>query len=159
MEYKKTFVQYISHEVGSPLSTISLGLQVLQDTIHDCTTQVDTLNTTTTSNTTTAEAEDPSETINNNNNNNNNMIIMNDHHRQQALVNMMNSLQVMIASMTEITQDCQIANELAIDTLNDLLLYDKIESQMLTLEPQIVSISTFLTHVIKPFFALVRYTI
>eukprot|EP01031_Cornospumella_fuschlensis_P024241 gene24241-29312_t len=86
MQHKKTFVRYISHELRSPLSTTSLGLDCLLEVLG----------------------------------------------RIQVPQELAHTMP--IAELLELTQDCKSTTTSAIHTLNDLLLYDKIENKMLQLE-------------------------
>jgi signal transduction histidine kinase len=101
MAYKQTFVRYISHEVRSPLSTTSLGLDFLIDILQA------------------AHAAGAGGELN----------------REELL---------------ELAQDCKTTCDTAIQTLSDLLLYDKIESKMLQLELHAVAGHTLLETCLKP---------
>lgn len=90
MSYKKTFVRYISHEIRSPLSNTSLGLDCLLDAL-----------------------------------------------KSDRRLNR--------AELVDISRDCKMTCNSALQTLNDLLLFDKIESQMLALERTTVMSYQYLT--------------
>lgn len=90
MSYKKTFVRYISHEIRSPLSNTSLGLDCLLDVL-----------------------------------------------KSERRLNR--------AELVDISRDCKMTCTSALQTLNDLLLFDKIESQMLALERTTVMSYQYLT--------------
>ena len=98
MEYKRTFVRYISHEVRSPLSTITLGLECIQESL---------------------QASD--------------------------------EVTKQVPFLQSCTKDCLIACELATQTLNDLLLFDKIESNLMTLEKVEVNAQQYFENIFKPF--------
>jgi len=96
MNYKKTFVRYISHEIRSPLSNTSMGLDCILDHIKS-------------------------------------------------------SRRVNLAELLDLARDCKLACTSAILTLSDLLLFDKIENQMLVLEKTSVQCDKFLKQSIAIF--------
>eukprot|EP01034_Spumella_vulgaris_P030978 gene30978-38281_t len=95
IEYKKTFVRYISHEIRSPLSTTTLGLDYLIEQVG--------LGTLT-----------PEELL-------------------------------------DVLKDAKTSCEIATNTLNDLLMFDKIEANMLEIEPTVMFIYEFVSDCVRPF--------
>ncbi len=95
MDTKKTFVRYISHEIRSPLSTASLGLDFLATQMSD---------------------------------------------------NRLTYEQVL-----EVVRDAKIATDIATSTLNDLLMFDKIESGMLVVVLTDCDMWEFVNRCVKPF--------
>jgi signal transduction histidine kinase len=95
METKKTFIRYISHEIRSPLSTASLGLDYLVAQMAD---------------------------------------------------NRLSYEQVL-----EVVRDAKTATEIATSTLNDLLMFDKIETGMLEVALTDCDMWEFVNHCVKPF--------
>lgn len=102
MAYKKTFVRYISHEVRSPLSTTSLGLDCMREILGG----------------------------------------------QQPLDR---------SELMELATDCMTTCTVAIQTLSDLLLYDKIESNMMQLEKMDVPCMHFLDQCCHPMEKQIKY--
>jgi signal transduction histidine kinase len=102
---KKTFVRYISHEVRSPLSTTSLGLDCMFNLFTATNGNVSALN---------------------------------------------------YSELVELVRDCRITCSAALHTLNDLLLFDKIENNMLKLEIKQTNIKSFLEECLQPFVRQVR---
>lgn len=96
MNYKKTFVRYISHEVRSPLSTTTIGI--------DC------------------------------------MIELLQGPKRLSRVELL-----------DLAKDCKVTSMTAIQTLNDLLLFDKIENNMVALETKTITAKPFIQECIKPF--------
>ena len=96
MDNKKTFIRYISHEIRSPLSTTSLGLDYLIDQI---------------------------------------------------------GLQKMTTfeEVLEVVKDAKVTCELATSTLNDLLMFDKIETGMLEVSTTVSDAWDFAQSCINPF--------
>lgn len=101
MAFKKTFVRYISHEVRSPLSTTSLGLDCLLGMLAN----------------------------------------------PQALNR---------AELIDLTNDCKATCTTAIQTLSDLLLYDKVESKLMQLEKVELECIPFIEQCVKPLERQVR---
>ncbi len=96
METKKTFIRYISHEIRSPLSTTSLGLDYLIE---------------------------------------------------QLGAKKMQSLDAIL----EVVKDAKVTCELATSTLNDLLMFDKIETGMLEVSTVECDAWEFVNNCVKPF--------
>eukprot|EP01039_Chlorochromonas_danica_P011029 gene11029-12279_t len=119
MNYKKTFVRYISHEVRSPLSTTSLGLDCMIDMLDKQHKQLLQQNADTTFSMT-SFASMPQQNSN------------------------------LLAELLELAQDCKTTCVTAIQTLSDLLLYDKVESKMLQLECTDLGCLDFLDHCVHP---------
>jgi signal transduction histidine kinase len=95
MDTKKTFIRYISHEIRSPLSTASLGLDYLVAQMSD---------------------------------------------------NRLSYEQVL-----EVVRDAKTATEIATCTLNDLLMFDKIETGMLEVALTDCDMWEFVNKCVKPF--------
>jgi signal transduction histidine kinase len=95
MDTKKTFIRYISHEIRSPLSTASLGLDYLVAQMSD---------------------------------------------------NRLSYDQVL-----EVVRDAKTATEIATCTLNDLLMFDKIETGMLEVALTDCDMWEFVNKCVKPF--------
>ena len=198
MEYKKTFVRYISHEVRSPLSTISLGIDCLLETTKEQLTeltaqlssqegqqlgpselqpdkvaegesalvsQYSTPKNSVYGQYSTNNGTDTKERTNEANNQAINQLLVSsdtaseasyspptaNHHAAAAATAAY--LQA-IKDIDELGRDCKVACNLAVQTLNDLLLYDKIESRMVSLETSVVPCKEFIDDVIHPFYML-----
>lgn len=117
MAEMKSFVRYVSHEVRSPLSTATLGLDCLRDMLLQMS----------------MKSQTPKLYVLEDNN---------DFHESFDLI-----------------EDCKISCLAAVQTLNDLLLFDKLENNMLQLEPENVNCQTFLIDCLKPFLRQVRFFI
>lgn len=103
MEYKETFVRYISHEIRSPLATTTLGLDYL--------------------------------------------------------INHLSAGKSMdTGSILDVVRDARYATDTATTTLNDLLMYDKIETGMLELSTEKCDMWEFVCHCVKPFNLQVRWS-
>ncbi len=101
MENKKTFIRYISHEIRSPLSTTSLGLDYLINQLSE--------------------------------------------HK-------MNSFE----DVLEVVKDAKVTCELATSTLNDLLMFDKMETGMLEVSTVECDAWEFINSCVRPFLLQVR---
>ena len=64
-----------------------------------------------------------------------------------------------IGELLELSRDCQVSCAAAMHTLNDLLLFDKIENNMLQLEKKETNCGEFLEDCIHPFVRQVWYTV
>jgi signal transduction histidine kinase len=62
------------------------------------------------------------------------------------------------SELVELVRDCRITCSAALHTLNDLLLFDKIENNMLKLEIKQTNIKSFLEECLQPFVRQVRKT-
>ena len=128
------FVRYISHEIRTPLNTVTMGLQYLQELMHQ---QI---------NKKLLDDDDGDAAAidchnNKKNDNYTNYDINNDD---------------VIGTLTQIEGCCNIA----IEILNDLLLFDKIGSNMLQLDLEKIPIRHLVEDTIQPFFLPVRiYTL
>eukprot|EP01034_Spumella_vulgaris_P030700 gene30700-37954_t len=96
MESKKTFVRYISHEIRSPLSSVSLGLDHL-------------------------------------------------------ILSLTSGKMHSIDDILEVVRDAKVAADIATSTLNDLLMFDKIETGMLEINTAECNMHEFITSCVKPF--------
>ncbi len=96
MEHKKTFIRYISHEIRSPLSTTTLGLDYLIEQL-----------------------------------------------RTHKIHN--------LDSILEIVSEAKVTCELATNTLNDLLMFDKMETGMLEIAAVECAAWHFIQSCVKPF--------
>lgn len=63
-----------------------------------------------------------------------------------------------LSELIELTQDCKSTTTSAIHTLNDLLLYDKIENKMLQLEKEEVDGAVFVDGCVRPMEKQVKNT-
>lgn len=70
-----------------------------------------------------------------------------------CLINLLKSLpnSKVHQEIMDLAQDCRITCTSAINTLNDLLLIDKIESNMLHIDKEKVYCKTFLQDCVRPF--------
>jgi signal transduction histidine kinase len=105
IEAKRQFVRFISHEVRTPLNAISMGLQLL----HDDIARLAGLNPGEDSQTSASTSKSASTPID-------------------------GSLQDKIRSWLDLSEDILSNTHSAVDVLNDLLNYDKIENGTLNLE-------------------------
>jgi signal transduction histidine kinase len=96
IETKKTFIRYISHEIRSPLSTTSLGLDYLLDQF----------------------ASNP---------------------------------EISTKEVHEVVRDAKITCEIATSTLNDLLMFDKMETGMLQATKVECNARDFVLKCVRPF--------
>eukprot|EP01034_Spumella_vulgaris_P028490 gene28490-35347_t len=96
METNKTFVRYISHEIRSPLSTTSLGLDYLLDQFKT-------------------------------------------------------NPQLTMLEVQEVVRDAKVTCEIATSTLNDLLMFDKMETGMLDIAPLDCNAHDFVADCVKAF--------
>ncbi len=96
MEFKKTFIRYISHEIRSPLSTTTLGLDYL-------------------------------------------------------IAQLESGQLVDAAAILDVVRDSRAAADMATSTLNDLLMFDKIETGMLEITTTECDMWEFVQQCVKPF--------
>lgn len=96
MNHKKIFVRYISHEVRSPLSTTTIGIDCLIELLQG-------------------------------------------------------PKRWSRAELLDLAKDCKVTCMTAVQTLNDLLLFDKIENNMMALETKAVTAKPFIQACVKPF--------
>mmetsp|Transcript_4098 Transcript_4098/g.9534 ORF Transcript_4098/g.9534 Transcript_4098/m.9534 type:complete len:897 (+) Transcript_4098:306-2996(+) len=123
LEAKRMYVRYVSHEVRTPMNTVCMGLALLRDEISETFQALKSAKQTTAEDRNTAvRTENPEET---------------DENRLEELINLTD----------EITHN---ANG-AVDVLNDLLNYDKIERGKLSLELDIVRIWRLIAHTANEF--------
>ncbi len=101
METRKTFIRYISHEIRSPLSTTSLGLDYLLDQF----------------------ASNP---------------------------------QLTLVDVHEVVKDAKVTCEIATSTLNDMLMFDKMETGMLQMTKLECNARDFVLKCVRPFQLQVR---
>ena len=59
-------------------------------------------------------------------------------------------------SLTKIVEDIQVSGELALHLINDLLLYDKMETSLMTLETEMLPIWSTVKKCIQPFYIQVN---
>ena len=95
MAIKETFIRYISHEIRSPLSTTSLGLNYLLEKV--------------------------------------------------------NTKVIQMSEVKDVLQESVVTCELAMNTLNDFLMLDKIQSNMLEIMTTEQQASDFMVEAIRPF--------
>ena len=146
LEMKRSFVRYVSHEIRTPLSIVTMGLKLLEENFAsslptvlaaataNSTTDSDNGHTTTytaaahttpSTDTTTATATTTAAT---------------------ATVGTVDTTAIL-----ELIRDMRDSSVTAVNTLNDLLLYEKIESNMLTIEPATVCLHDLTSKAIKMF--------
>ena len=95
MSLKSTFIRYISHEIRSPLSTTSLGLNYMLEKLHNS--------------------------------------------------------DISLSEVQDVVKESVVTCELAMNTLNDFLMLDKIQSNMLEISPISRQASEFMIEAVKPF--------
>lgn len=99
LEAKRKFIRFISHEVRTPLNSVSMGLTVIREDIKQV-----------------AIEDNPEASVGGNS-------------RAEALEN-----------VVRLSKEIQKSAEQAVDILNDVLNYDKIESGQLSIEKSIIDI-------------------
>jgi signal transduction histidine kinase len=123
------FVRYISHEIRTPLNTVSMGLDLI---LEDTKQLIRNIN--------------PSHNISHTNNSS---------HSIESLSDKSLSGQDSIQTINNSRKACADA----VTVLNDLLTFDKLESNTLKLELTTINVLQFLKQTIQPFYVQVGYNI
>eukprot|EP00981_Chlorochromonas_danica_P016344 scaffold16865_cov229-Ochromonas_danica.AAC.4 len=165
MEYKQTFVRYINHEVRSPLSTISMGLECMHCSVTELNDAISSLRIPYSdgqqlirSLTPTIEAlENVSMTLSSpygsfhNKPRSVETSTSGDDYSTSQSDDSLTHLDHIVEELSSATEDCQQACEVAIQTLEDLILYDKIECKMVSITTKPANLYELVFHTAKPF--------
>jgi signal transduction histidine kinase len=141
---QKMFVRYISHEIRTPLNTVLVGLQVLEDSLRKQGQYV-VANRDSAKHRVAHFKKTYDNNVHNNSNNNKS------HSNNNISINSNNS-----NSDLETVQDMKLSCKIAIEILNDLLTYDKLQSGIMTLETTECYVTELLNEVMKPFYIQVE---
>jgi signal transduction histidine kinase len=131
LEAKRIFVRFISHELRTPMNTISIGSTLLQETLSKYTNQHATPNSM-------MDTEHVKGPIGSNDNPNPNP-------------DSLRYLQDQLRDWSDITSDILVNANSAVNVLSDLLNYDKVNSGTLPLELSIISIPSLVHRVASEF--------
>jgi len=165
LETKRVFVRYVSHEIRTPLNSACLGLQLLQTEIQKCSldrivttaqqiVQLGVINSNNVSslpiNTYISPQESSGIRINSYNSNNNNS---NSHlpATLPANLSLTSCTTVMKDNWLELIADTYQACNIAVDILNDLLMYEKIDGGLMALDVSEVSLWPLMDEALKMF--------
>ena len=117
-------IRYISHEMKSPLNTAFLGLQILRGNINSALESIK---------------------------------VSRAHIRKIKTVEgleAMRSIAKVLENLDEVKETAELVNEsssIGLETLNDMLTFDKIDEKKLILEKEDLNIWTFVTETVRPF--------
>ena len=135
LQTKREFVQYISHEIRGPLQVVKVGLSLLQEDIRKLIK--------TGSNDNQTSSNKPHDT-------NSPTLVSSSGPPLPAVSSSLSApTRQMVCNILDTTDDITRSCELSLTALNDMLIYDKLDSGMLYLELQVISSSTFLNAVGK----------
>ena len=129
LEAKRIFVRYISHEMRTPMNTICIGSNLLQETLSKF-ADADQDKTGPKSNNTMEKVPEDS-TV--------------------AHPLSLSQLRAQIKDWSDITSDILVNANSAVNVLSDLLNYDKVESGTLPLELTIISVTSLVERVASEF--------
>ena len=146
LEMKRSFVRYVSHEIRTPLSIVTMGLKLLEEnfasSLPTTTATTSSTNTAQTTSTSTTTAHTPSTDTASATSTTNTTAAA----AATATVGIVDTTAIL-----ELIRDMRDSSVTAVNTLNDLLLYEKIESNMLTIEPATVCLHDLTSKAIKMF--------
>jgi len=141
LDSKRSFVRFISHEIRTPLNTVCMGLKVLQDearTVIEDVQSSGSIHSTVLM--TDAKSDDdvwsPSTGQN-----------------YQQLVTFLVNKQV---TWLELMKEIEVSSSNAVNVLNELISYDKIEMNTLQIEKELLPIWELLSSSVKPFYIQAR---
>ena len=123
---KRAFVRYVSHEIRTPLNIVTMGLKLLENNISSLAPRPST--------TPASYTEDEFEF--------DCMFTEGDHS---------NEGEEQPDSVLSMVQEMRDSSETAVSILNDLLMYEKIESNMLSVEPTRVHLLDIVEDTVKMF--------
>mmetsp|Transcript_17611 Transcript_17611/g.24175 ORF Transcript_17611/g.24175 Transcript_17611/m.24175 type:complete len:820 (-) Transcript_17611:228-2687(-) len=171
LESKRSFVRFISHEIRTPLNTVCLGLKLLRDealgwteTESDIETGKDeefgenvpsphSISTATIMQDSKCQASDrtPMESIESSYVGTDSSLIT-----MLSLKPKRRVLKEKVSEWVDLIKDIEESSNNAVDVLNELMSYDKIEMRTLYLEKEILPICALLQSSIKPFYIQAR---
>ncbi len=146
LDSKRLFVRFISHEIRTPLNTVCLGLRLLKDDAKATAAAVDTGNVIDLEDGLATPVNECSALIPNQNTTRKSMLSVSNPAVDKRL------LVGKLSGWVDIIKDIEESSGNAVEVLNELMSYDKIEMKTLKIEVELVPMWNFVTSTLKPFY-------
>mmetsp|Transcript_10355 Transcript_10355/g.14257 ORF Transcript_10355/g.14257 Transcript_10355/m.14257 type:complete len:826 (+) Transcript_10355:1774-4251(+) len=143
LDSKRSFVRFISHEIRTPLNTVCMGLKVLQEEAEKALADSISRPITPTAIQRLSEVASSSQKRRG-------QIIEN------ACDSYVKSLKDSVAGWVALMRDIEESSNNAVNVLNELMSYDKIEMKTLQLEVALLPVWSLVANSIKPFYIQAR---